>query len=133
QSSVGVPTCLGLALTPPWTAASALWFVGDVTPIANLLPTVTGTARLASLARSRGADVVLVDTTGLVDGPIGRVLKYHKALACGADQVIALQRDTELEPLLSLLEGPCRELHRLTSPPEARDRTFTERRLYREE
>ena len=44
QPSVGVPSCLGLSTSPPWDQPAACWFVGDITPVGNLLPTVVGTA-----------------------------------------------------------------------------------------
>jgi polynucleotide 5'-hydroxyl-kinase GRC3/NOL9 len=132
QASVGPPACLGLALARPWHGAEALWFIGDVTPVANLLPAVVGTARLTRRARQAGARAVVIDSCGLVAGGLGRVLQYHTALACGVDEVVGIQRADELEPLLRLLDGPCRAVHRLGAAPEARDRTAAERREYRE-
>jgi polynucleotide 5'-kinase involved in rRNA processing len=99
--------------------------------VGNLLPTVVGTARLVERARQLHTQTLLVDTTGLVDGPLGRVLKYHKAVAVGVDHLIAIQRDTELEPLLALLQGVCRTIHRLHPAAQARDRLVSERRHYR--
>jgi polynucleotide 5'-hydroxyl-kinase GRC3/NOL9 len=132
QASVGVPCCLGLSLGPAWDEPAALWFIGATSPVGHLLPAVAGTARLARRARAEGVRTLLVDTTGLVAGPVGRVLKYHKAVAVGADRVIALQRAAELEPLLALLEGPCPVVHRLAPAPEAHDRSPAERKSYRE-
>ena len=60
------------------------------------------------------------------------MLKYHKALAIGADHVIAVQQSGELEPLLALLEGPCGAVQRVAAASEARDRTPSERKQYRE-
>src|SRR5581483_6621582 len=83
-------------------------------------------------ARRAGAEWVFIDTSGLVDGPVGRVLKYHKALATGATQVAALQAAGELEPLLDMLHGVVPAIHRIAPVPEARDRTPTERRHFRD-
>ncbi len=132
QPAVGVPTCLGLSLAPPWQRADAMWFVGTTSPVGHLLQAVAGTARLARRARDEGCDTVLIDTTGLVEGPVARVLKYHKAVAAGVGQVVGLQRDAELEPLLAVLEGPCPLVHRLRPVAEARARDADERRRYRE-
>ena len=132
QATVGVPCCLGLSLGPAWDEAAALWFIGDTSPVGHLLPAVVGTARLARRARAEGVQTLLVDTTGLVAGPVGRVLKYHKALAVAADRVIALQRAAELEPLLALLEGLCSSVYRVAPVPEAHDRTPAERKSFRE-
>jgi polynucleotide 5'-hydroxyl-kinase GRC3/NOL9 len=131
QPSLGVPGCLAMAAGEPWREPDALWFVGDTSPVRHLLPTVVGTARLAARARAAGADLVVVDTGGLVDGPAGRVLKYHKALAAGVSDVLAVVAGDELEPLLALLGGIAR-VHRVRPAPAARARGRDERRAYRE-
>lgn len=134
QPCVGVPTCLGASLESPWQAADASWFIGDTTPVGNLLPVVVGTARLAQLARCKGASAVVLDTSGLVYGPPARLLKYHKAIVAQIDLCIAIQRDVELEPLLSVLEGgPIRAVQRIAICRSARDRTPAERRKFREQ
>lgn len=132
QPAVGVPTCLGLALTESQTEPTALWFIGDVSPRGNLLPTVVGTGRLAQRARAEGAQTVVIDTTGLVDGPLGRLLKYHKALAAGVDRVVAIQRGCELEPTLALLDRICPVIYRLQPVHQAENRSPLERKAYRE-
>ncbi len=133
QPLVGVPTCLGLALGEPWNPPAALWFVGDVSPRGNLLPAVVGTSRLVQRARQQGAQSVVIDTTGLVTGPIANVLKYHKALAAGVDCAIAIQQDEELEQMLVLLGGIVPTVYRCRPSPEANDRHPLERKAYREE
>src|SRR5579862_1153996 len=87
QPSLGPPACLAVAPRRPWRAPDRLWFVGDVTPVRHLLAIVTGAARLAARARSVGAARIVIDSSGLVDGPLGRVLKYHKAIAAGVTDV----------------------------------------------
>jgi polynucleotide 5'-kinase involved in rRNA processing len=133
QQHVGVPTCLGLALGEPWEQPAALWFIGDISPRGSLLPTVIGTAKLTQRARAEGAQTVVIDTTGLVEAPVGGVLKYHKALAAGAACVVAIQRDRELEPILGLLGGICPQVHRLAVPPGAKDRSAAERKAFRQQ
>jgi len=133
QQSLGVPTCLGLSVQAPHDRASAMWFVGDVTPGGNLLPTAVGAARLVGRARADGAETVLIDTTGLIDSGPGLALKYHKALATGVDCLVGLERAAELEPLLSLLGGVCPVIHRVAPPPDAKDRGASARRAYRQE
>src|SRR5712691_11441291 len=87
QKSVGPPTTVGMKLIgseddlePDRLArADACYFVGATSPQGNLLPVVTGVARLLTLARdSLGAEFVVVDTSGLVSGIYGQLLKYHK-------------------------------------------------------
>ncbi|HLY39526.1 MAG TPA: Clp1/GlmU family protein [Candidatus Binatia bacterium] len=131
QPSLGPPACLAVAPRRPWRAPDRLWFVGDVTPVRHLLAIVTGAARLAARARSVGAARIVIDSSGLVDGPLGRVLKYHKAIAAGVTDVVAIECDGELAPLVVLLETIAR-VHRVTPADVARERDRDERRRYRE-
>lgn len=111
QSTIGPPTTIGLkyvssdddlkpeALTHP----DAMYFVGSVTPQGHLLPLVVGAAKLTEQARAHGADVILVDTTGLIGGTLGQVLKYHKVEVLRPDIVVGFQRGEELEPILGAI------------------------------
>jgi len=132
QPVIGVPTCLALSMSGLQDPPTALWFVGDTSAQGNLLPTVVGTARLADRARSQGAKTVIIDTTGLAAGPVGRALKYHKALCARVDCVLALQRHDELEETIALLAAICPVVHRLSPDSEAVDRSRAERKAYRE-
>jgi len=133
QPSIGVPTCLALSLGNPWKTADVYWFIGDTTPVGNLLPIIVGTARLMQFARFHGAHTVVIDTTGLVDGPLARALKYHKAIAAQVDYVVAIQRHAELEPLSLLLESSVPTVQRLAAVSAARDRTPSERQRFRQQ
>jgi polynucleotide 5'-hydroxyl-kinase GRC3/NOL9 len=132
QPSVGVPACLAVALGPPWETPAALWFVGDVTPVRHLLPIVVGTGELVRRAHAAGADLVVVDTDGLVHGGLGRAVKWHLALAARATDVLAVARGGEIDPLLDLLAVPGRAVRRVPPSPAARLRSPAERRAWRE-
>jgi polynucleotide 5'-hydroxyl-kinase GRC3/NOL9 len=132
QPSLGVPACLAMSARRPWRSPDALWLVGDVTPVRHLLPIVVGTARLAARARAAGAGLVVIDSSGLVDGPLGRLFKYHKALAAGVTDVIAVVEGDELAPLLALLARIARVI-RVAPAVAARVRGREERRTYRED
>jgi len=108
QSTLGLPTTLNLALAgemgddrfPP-KGACAAYFVGSVTPRGHFLPTVVGTYRLQQKALALGAEVIVVDTTGLVDkAQGGKALKQWKIELLEPSAVIGLQRSGELEPIL---------------------------------
>src|SRR5205085_9739333 len=81
----------------------ALSFVGATSPQGQLLPLVVGSARLLEQALDEGADLVIVDTGGLILGVYGQLLKYHKVELLRPDVVIGLQRGAELEPLLGII------------------------------
>lgn len=81
-----------------------LWFVGSTSPQGHLLPLVAGVAALRRRAESRGAELLVVDTSGLVSGIYGQILKYHKVEALLPDMVIGMQRGEELLPLLGVVQ-----------------------------
>ena len=111
QSSVGPPSTVGLKLVreaadlePDALArADALAFVGTTSPQGHLLPLVSGSRLLLDHARAQGADLVVVDTTGLVSGVFGQILKFHKVGLLRPDLVVGLERGEELEPLLGVV------------------------------
>ncbi|MFN2545564.1 MAG: Clp1/GlmU family protein [Actinomycetota bacterium] len=110
QKSVGPPTTIGLKLvrTPEdaepeaMAEADALSFVGATSPQGHMLAVVTGAAHLLMVARERGADFIAVDTSGMVSGVYGQLLKYHKIELLRPDLVVGLQRGEELDPLLGI-------------------------------
>ena len=132
RPAIGVPGCLGLALTAPWEAPAALWFVGGTSPADHPLPAVVGAARLVERARGAGAEAVVIDAPGRVSDAAGRALLYHLAQATGAGDVVAIERDGEIAPLLALLEREGRTVHRLAPSPAARPGTAGEQESHRE-
>ena len=82
----------------------ALSFVGSTSPEGHLLQVVTSTARLHARARELGADLAVVDTSSLVSGVYGQILKYHKIEMLQPDLVVGLQRGEELQPLLGVIQ-----------------------------
>jgi polynucleotide 5'-hydroxyl-kinase GRC3/NOL9 len=112
QKTVGPPATVTLKMlrSPADLAADvlaeadALSFVGSTTPDGHLLSVVTSVARLNQRAREAGADLVVVDTSGLVSGVYGQILKYHKIEMLRPDLVVGLQRGEELQPLLGVVQ-----------------------------
>lgn len=141
QSTVGPPTTVGLRfltgegdLEPQALArADALSFVGSTSPQGHLLPLVVGAGRLADQARQGGAELVLVDTGGLIGGTLGQVLKFHKIEALRADWVVGFQRGEELEPILGAVRRALPpEVESLPVPPAARPTTVDQRNANRQ-
>jgi polynucleotide 5'-hydroxyl-kinase GRC3/NOL9 len=112
QKTVGPPATVTLKmvrsaadLEPASLAvADEMSFVGSTSGQGHLLPVVAGVARLHRRAKDEGADLVVVDTSGLVSGITGQVLKYHKVELLEPDLVIGLQRGEELLPLLGVIQ-----------------------------
>jgi polynucleotide 5'-hydroxyl-kinase GRC3/NOL9 len=141
QSSVGPPTTVGLKVFGPADEVSLesvrvadhLGFAGSLTPRGHVLPVVISTAKLVAKARGSRSSSIVVDTTGMVSGISGQVLKYHKMDAVAPDYVVAFERGGELEPIVGIA-------HRFTSaevleievPPSIPTRTAEERMSFRE-
>ncbi len=142
QSSVGPPGTVGLKLVREpgdltddrRAQPDALAFVGSTSPRGNFLPLVTGTAKLVMRAIELGARLIVVDTSGLIEGVAGQMLKHTKAELCRPHHVVALARGGELEPITSVLEKFL-SVHvvELQVHPDIRMRSVEERATYREE
>lgn len=96
QSEIGPPTTIGLGRAHAQLARLAdaellaLHFVGATSAARNVLGTVVGVRRMLDRARALGFDRVLVDTSGLVAGDLGRALKHAKIDVVDPDLVIGL-------------------------------------------
>lgn len=112
QKTVGPPATVTLRMlrspaeltSDAFADADELSFVGSTTPDGHLLSVVTSVARLNDRARAAGAEFVVVDTSGLVAGVQGQILKYHKAEMLRPDLVVGLERGEELQPLLGVIQ-----------------------------
>ena len=137
QSFLGPPTTIGLALfeSPPhWEEALSpeIFFVGSTTSEGNFPLQLKGTKRIVDRAISRGAEVIIVDTTGLVYGEMGKKLKRRKIDLLSPRFILALQRTEEVEHILSLYErNPSFGIHRPPLSERVKSRSQEERALYR--
>jgi polynucleotide 5'-hydroxyl-kinase GRC3/NOL9 len=112
QKTVGPPATITLKyLSAPGeldaaspAEADLLSFVGSTSPEGHLLSVVTSVSRLCDHAREAGTDMLVLDTSGLVSGVYGQILKYHKVEMVRPDLVVGLQRGEELQPLLGVIQ-----------------------------
>jgi len=131
QTSIGPAGCLGLALTRPWRAPAAQWYVGDTSARSLPLHTVVGTARLAERARGAGAELVVLDAPAVETNGDGRTdprvweLLHHMTLATEVNQVVAIERDGELRPFLDVVKGRI-TVYRVPAPEGARHEEMDE-------
>ncbi|MCS7254685.1 MAG: Clp1/GlmU family protein [Armatimonadota bacterium] len=139
QSSIGPPTTIGLGrlkgrishLSEAEYVAG--FFVGHVSPMGHLLPTVVGTKLMTDKAISSGADIVIVDTTGLVRGAIGRELKWNKVRLIKPQSLIAIERGGELAHLLAPLKNlKWLQIHSVSVSSAAKQRDRGLRKFHRE-
>ncbi|MBL7074840.1 hypothetical protein ISS37_06345 [candidate division KSB1 bacterium] len=143
QSHLGPPTTIAWGLVEGgfigWEniVVRDMYFTGSTSPVGHLLPTITG-ARINLDRVTRAVEKVIIDTTGLIDGEIGRVLKWHLIDLLRPRIIIALERTQELEPILRAYrplglrgtKGPI--IYRMPVPSGAKLKTQGERSLYRE-
>lgn len=106
-----------------------LSFLGSVTPVHIISLLATETGRMVQRTRQDAA-LTLVDSTGLVDGELGRALKLAKIRAVAPELVVAVAAGEELEPILSLAAVP--EIIRLKPSPLVKRRSPAVRVRYRQ-
>ncbi len=137
QSHLGPPTTIAWGKIegafPGWEniAVERFYFTGTTTPMGSLLPTLVGAKLLTDEAASL-CNKVIIDTTGLIADPPGRVLKQSKIDLLAPDIVIALENAGELEDILQafrLTVSP--RIHRRKALEAARTKTPASRGLYR--
>lgn len=151
QSTIGPPACVGLAFFPPSAEITnfersnftfevfksppplALRFVGATSPPGHFLPLLVGLKKLVDRAVRLHAEIILVDTTGLVHGQAGRILKFQKIDLLHPRYLLALQRTDELEVLLAPHEKRTGlKIYRLPTAGEATNKSREARRAHRE-
>lgn len=107
QSDIGPPTVIGVSIIDrPIIGNERLklhngYFVGSITPTSHLLQTVLGTKLMTDYAFEHNAEVVVINTTGMVMGGPARALKISKIESILPQYIIAIQRENELEHILS--------------------------------
>ncbi len=138
QSEVGPPGTVGVVrLDGPVASLTelkprALAFVGDTSPVGHLLPLLQGSRRLVDHARSRGDELVVVDTSGMVEGRLGEKLKLAEATILQPSLVMVVARGGELTRLESLVRGSCAApVIRVRSAPDVRKKSPVYRRTQR--
>ena len=138
QSDIGPPTTVGFGEVTAELAClndaalRGMYFVGDTRPTGHLLQLVIGTRRMVDKALAAGMDKILIDTTGLVSGQLGRVLKTQKIAALAPDLILCLQRGDECEHILrhyAAFRVP--EILRLAPNADCRNKTQAFRQNYR--
>lgn len=135
QSSLGLPGTISMKIFNKREDFDAykpdrIFFIGDVNPSGHILLMIEGTKKMVDIAKAEGVKTILVDTTGLIGGGLGKAVKIAKIKAIKPKHIIAVQRADELEHILSLIEGI--RIHRLNVSRHARKRSREKRIRYRD-
>ena len=143
QSQIGPPTTIGLKVFAPNGSMESLaeiaskpddlYFVGWTSPERHLLQCVAGTRLMVDAALKTGADFIVVDTTGYVEGDTAGVLKQHKIELVKPTHLICLHRSRELDTIVTPFEGDDTiQIHRLLPHRSVTSKGDEFRRKYRE-
>ncbi|MDO8586779.1 MAG: Clp1/GlmU family protein [Armatimonadota bacterium] len=106
QSEIGPPGVIGLGEAnspverPSDIPIRRMYFAGTTSPVGNMLPSVVGAKKMADEAKTLGARLIVVDTTGFVRGVLARKLKTHKVHLLAPDHIVAIQRGHEIDSIL---------------------------------
>ena len=139
QSHLGPPAALGLGLFPPRFPGDdslfpdGLYFVGQTSPVGAVLEVTVGCRVLADRARDQGVGHIVVNTSGLVQGPAAFRLKPAQAELLRPSLILALTRERELDCLLRAMgAGDGLEACVLPVSAQATRKSMEARRAYRE-
>jgi polynucleotide 5'-hydroxyl-kinase GRC3/NOL9 len=142
QSTLGLPTTMTLALSAtakepnfPPQGGTFSYFIGSTSPRGHMLSTVIGARKLQAKAQEMGAEVIVVDTTGLVDRAAGGgALKHWKIELLQPSALVSLARGPELEHILWPWRRDRRvRVHELRVSKHVNERNRETRIHYREE
>jgi polynucleotide 5'-hydroxyl-kinase GRC3/NOL9 len=139
QSTIAAPATVGLKIVREEAdlddpSPDAMSFVGSVSPRGHVLPLVAGSAKLVMRAIEMGARLIVIDTSGLIDGVAGQMLKLTKAELCRPHHAVALAHGGELEPINGVLRRFLSlDIIEVPVHPSTRVRTVDERAAHREQ
>lgn len=133
QSSIGLPGTISMKVFCNQRDVEnfrfdRMSFIGTANPAKNLSVMINETKRLVDICREK-SEITLIDTTGLIAGELGKALKIRKVRAVKPVHIIAVQRDDELEHILSLIESI--RIHRVRASRMAKCRSRAYRIRYR--
>jgi polynucleotide 5'-kinase involved in rRNA processing len=139
QPFIGPPAAFSLSLFSnaeelvKYKHPLSMGFIGNTSPIGHLIDAVTNIEKLYQRALKLGADLVLINTCGLVNGGAARELKFHEIDILSPRYIVAIQGKGEVEHLLAPHSHRAGLLIlRLPVSPDAKVLTSEARRSYRE-
>ncbi|MDI6811510.1 MAG: Clp1/GlmU family protein [archaeon] len=136
QSDIGPPCCIGLGILDrkikklSEVPLHSLYFVGNTSPERCMQECITGAAAAVQEAKKCDVDLILVDSTGWIEGEDAKMFKLLEIKGIDPSLVVAIEKGDELKHILSHLH---KRAIRLRISPETRSRTREERRSLREE
>lgn len=135
QSDIGPPCCIGMGIqekelrTLSEVPVHSLYFVGTTSPNLCTHDCVKGAAAAVQKAKELGADVIIVDSTGWIEGEDAKRFKLYEIKAITPTLVIAIEREERLGHILTDLNM---KVIKLPVSGEVRSRSRDERKALRE-
>lgn len=114
----------------PTEEARGIAFVGDVTPVGHLLQ-LTAALVLCVEQAEQAADMVLIDTPGLVTGGAACALWWTVQRLLRPRRIIAIQRENELEEVLRGLQTGVSSIELVKVPAGLRRKSPEARQQHR--
>jgi len=138
QTEVSVPTTIGLSIVerPMHSLENAkavsVRFVGSVSPSNIVQRVVAATKELFDEALKRGCDLIIINTSGWVNGRGARELKYNVITTIHPSHLVLIQRTNEVEHLVKPFEKSDIKIIRVQPSPAVKPKTKEERKARRE-
>jgi polynucleotide 5'-kinase involved in rRNA processing len=135
QSDIGPPCCIGMGILEKEikklseVPLHSLYFAGNTSPNGCMRECVKGAAAAVKKAKELNADVILVDSTGWIEGEDGLRFKLLEIKEINPSFVVAIEKNNELAHILPHLTE---KVIKLRMSDEARSRTREERKALRE-
>ncbi len=136
QSHIGPPATVGWAVIDSQTAArpeypaKGIAFVGDITPVGHLLQ-LTAAMVVCVEQAAQAADVVLIDTPGLVTGGAACTLWWTVQQLVRPQWILAVQREDEMGEVLRGLHPGVSAIELIAAPPQLRRKSPEARQEHR--
>jgi len=136
QSDIGPPCCIGMGILEKRikklseVPLHSLYFAGNTSPNGCMRECVKGAAAAVKKAKELNADVILVDSTGWIEGEDALRFKLSEVKEIKPSFVVVIEKEDELGHILQHLTE---KVIKLRMSNEAISRTREERRALREE
>ena len=137
QSHIGPPATVGWArIDEPHFDLSQLRpdgisFVGDVAPVGHLLQLTAAIEQCVRQA-SKVAEKIIIDTPGFIAGLAAAALWWTVQRILQPESILAVQRENELNDILSGLKNLSSQIELIRCPPQIRPKSPQVRRSYRQ-
>lgn len=138
QSTIGPPATIGLQFIKSKKDISDnnysyLYFVGSTSPRGHLLPMVIGTYKLSRILLKE-VDSTIIDTTGLVLGDYGQMLKFYKINLVLPGYLVLFEKEDELEPYKEIFKSNKKiKTFLLKVQGSIKEKSYAQREEYRKE